>query len=138
MLVAKMNCTPVSLGRIVTEEEKESLLKERNHSILSSSPVKQDESLSIGQENDQSNNIVTDNLIQPNKEQKFDNELTMVSSENESDSELLLVSDGHMHKISRAPWTYTIKKEAINYYHWFLLLFKNGWWRTTLLLWYIG
>ena len=138
MLVAKMNCTPVSLGRIVTEEEKESLLEERNHSILSSSPVKQDESLSIGQENDQSNNIVTDSLMQPNKEQKFDNELTLVSSENESDSELLLVSDGHMHKISRAPWMYTIKKEAINYYHWFLLLFKNGWWRTTLLLWYIG
>ena len=138
MLVAKMNCTPVSLGRIVTEEEKESLLEERNHSTLSNSPVKQDESLSIGQKNDQSNNIVTDNLIQPNKEQKFDNELTLVSSENESDSELLLVSDGHMHKISRAPWAYIIKKEAINYYHWFLLLFKNGWWRTTLLLWYIG
>ena len=77
----------------MTEEEKESLLEERNHSTLINSPVKQVESLSIGHKNDQSNNIVTDNLIQPNKEEKFDNELTMVSSENESDSELLLVSD---------------------------------------------
>ena len=116
MLVAKMNCAPVSLGRIVTEEEKESLLEERNYSTLSNSPVKQVESFNIGHENDESNNIVTDDIIQPNKEERIDNELTMVSSENESDSELLLVSDEHVYRRSRAPWTYTIKKEAINYY----------------------
>ena len=30
-----------------------------------------------------------------------------------------------------------IRDKVTNYYHWFLLLFKNGWWKTTLLLWYL-
>ena len=134
MLVAKMNCTPVLLGRIVTEEEKERLLEERT---ISNSPVKEVKVLNIDQENNESNDIKENDNMKPNKEETVDIELTVMSSDNESDSELLLVSDEHVYR--RPPsWNYIIRKEAINYYHWFLLLFKNGWWRTTLLLWYIG
>ena len=77
---------------------------------------------------------------QPNKEETVDNELTVIPSDSESDSVLLLQSNKHTHRQFSQSYIQVkrvIKEKAINYYHWFLLLFKNGWWRTTLLLWYI-
>ena len=65
-----------------------------------------------------------------------DNDLTVMSSDNESDHELLIASDECVH---RQGWSLKkiIREKAIGYYHWFQLLFKNGWWKTTLLLWYL-
>ena len=78
----------------------------------------------------------------PNKEeneQTADNDLVMMSSDNESDQELLIVSDEHTHKqtFTLAYIKRIMKIKACDYYHWFLILFKNGYWRTTLLLWYL-
>ena len=53
----------------------------------------------------------------------------LISSDTESDSELLL--DEHTHRRTQ------ITNKLINYYHWILILFNNGWWKTTLLLWYL-
>ena len=103
-LIAKLNCKPMPNGRLVNAEEKELLLERRNQSLRPSE----------------------DTSELPNIE---NNELTIVLSDNESDSELLL--DEQMH---RRTW---ITTKLVTYYHWILILFKNGWWRTTLLLWFI-
>ena len=80
----------------------------------------------------------TSSIPQPNMEETVDNELTIISSDNESDSVLLLESNEHTHRhVSQNHIKHVIKEKAVNYYHWFLLLFKNGWWKTTLILWYI-
>ena len=131
-----MNCKQVSLGRLVTQEEKERLLEEGKES--SSSPVKHVEM--SNPENCHSHDIETEEVTQPNKKEAVDKELTVISSDNESDSELLLVSEEHTHRrtLPSSRIKRVIKEKAINYYHWFLLLFKNGWWKTTLVLWCIG
>ena len=115
------------------------MLEERNQT---SSPDNEQVKASIVSSENCSNETEADNNrheTQPNKEETVDNELTMMSSDNESDSELLLTSDDSTHKRTLS-WTYSkrfIKYKATKYYHWFLILFKNGFWRTTLLLWYL-
>ena len=54
-----------------------------------------------------------------------DNDLVVMSSDNESDHELLIAADEGVH---RRNWYLkkVIKEKAISYYHWLLLLFKNG------------
>jgi len=69
-------------------------------------------------------------------------DVTVVSSGNDSDSELLLDKDTqrqntHGWKLSWSCIKRTITIKLVSYYHWILILFKNGWWRTTLLLWYL-
>lgn len=57
-----------------------------------------------------------------------------------SDIELLLVSSSEHKHWQTFSWGYVrniTKRKAVNYYHWLLLLFKNGYWRTSLLLWYL-
>ena len=58
---------------------------------------------------------------------------------NDSDHELLIASDECTHRLtlSRIHIKQKIKEKAITYYQWFLILFKNGYWKTTLLLWYL-
>ena len=112
------------------------MLKERNQTTIIDN--EQVEPSIVGSENC-SNEIEAENTsyeTQPNKEET---ELTMMSSDNESDSELLLTSDDSTHKRTLS-WKYTklfIKNKATKYRQWFLILFKDGFWRTTLLLWYI-
>ena len=112
------------------------MLKERNQTTIIDN--EQVEASIVGSENC-SAEIEADNTsyeTQPNKEET---ELTMMSSDNESDSELLLTSDDNTHKHTLS-WKYTklfIKNKATKYHQWFLILFKDGFWRTTLLLWYI-
>ena len=137
-VIAKTNCRPLLLGRLVTQEEKEELLDKRNK--LSS----QDELVEPSSvESDRCSNEIEDNptscITQPNKEETVDNDLTVISSESDSDNVQLLVPGEHTHRrtLSQYRIKLIIKEKAVNYYQWFLLLFKNGWWRTTILLWYI-
>ena len=132
-MIAKINCKQPLSGRLVTQEEKERMLKERNRTFLSNKSV---EPSIISSEN-HSNELeeANSNYIQQlNKGETIDNEIAIISSDNDSDSVLLLDSNEHT---LRPASQNNMKQKAIKYYHWFLLLFKNGWWRTTLLLWYI-
>ena len=63
----------------------------------------------------------------------------MSSDNNESDRELLIASDECTHRQTNFQMRIKqkIKEKAITYYHWSLILFHKGYWRTTLLLWYI-
>ena len=114
-LIAKVNRKPMLTGRLVTAEEKEQLFKKRNCSPLLEESETNGGDVSYGTLPDMEISAMTD--------------FTIVSSDNGSDSELLL--DEHTH---RRKW---ITNKLVNYYHWVLILFKNGWWRTTLLLWFI-
>ena len=130
-LIAKINCRPPLSGKLVTQEEKEQMLKERNQTPSPNQHVER--SVAVSDNEIEASN--TSYEIQPNKE---DNELAGISSDNESDSVLLLEANEHTQRqVSPSHFKSFIKEKAISYYHWFLLLFKNGWWRTTLLLWYI-
>ena len=134
--IAKMNCRPPLSGTLVTQEEKEQMMEERRNT---SSPNEKHNEPSIADSANCSSKIEADYITQPNKEETVDNDLTIVSSDNQSDSVQLLVSDEHTHRRTffQTHIKQFLKGKAFNYYHWFLLLFKNGWWRTTLLLWYI-
>ena len=63
----------------------------------------------------------------------------MSSDNNDSDRELLIASDKCTHRRTgfQMRIKQKIKEKAITYYHWSLILFQKGYWRTTLLLWYI-
>ena len=118
-LIAKINCKPAPSGRLVTAEEKEQLLKESTLPVNDVAVTAM-----VDDEEAEAKEYVNGKL--PNMD---DNELTVVSPDNESDSELLLDEQTH-----RRTW---ITTKLVNHYHWILILFKNGWWRTTLLLWYL-
>ena len=118
-LIAKINRKPVPVGRLVTAEEKEQLLKERTLSLKDVT-----ESTEVDDEETEAKEAINGTL--PNID---NNDLAIISSDNESDSELLL--DEHTHRRKQ------IINKLVNYYHWILILFKNGWWRTTLLLWFL-
>jgi len=117
-LIAKVNRKPPLTGRLVTVEEKEQLLEKRDQSPLLSETASESETnggdISYGTLPDMEISAMTDFTI---------------ISDNESDSELLL--DERTHRRTK------IMNKLINYYHWILILFKNGWWKTTLLLWFI-
>ena len=135
-LIAKVNCRPPLSGRLVTQEEKEQMLKERNQTtIIDNEQVE----TSVAASDNFSNEIKGDisNETQPNKEESIDNELTVMPSDDESDNVLLLQSNERTHRQFSQSYLESFIKEKAVYYHWFSLLFKKGWWRTTLLLWYI-
>ena len=137
-LIAKINCKPPLSGRLVTLEEKEQLLGERNQPCV---PDEQSELLVVRSEN-HSVETEADNtsyIAQPNKEKAIDSELTVISSDNESDGEMLLEFHESTHKRILS-WKYIkhfIRNKFTKYYHWLLILFKNGYWKTTILLWYL-
>ena len=89
----------------------------------------------IGSENHSNEPEVDNNsyLTHLNKEE------TNVSSDDMSDSEVLLITNESTHK-RMLSWSYSkqfIKNKVTMYWGWFQILFKNGYWRTTLLLWYL-
>ncbi|XP_065920283.1 putative transporter svop-1 isoform X2 [Dysidea avara] len=136
-LMAKLNCKSLPSGRLVTTEEKEQLLKEMtqatpNEIVESTTTIVEDDI-----ETNNSNGAI--NGMLPNTKTVETTDLTAaVSSDNDSDSELLL----NEHVQHRQPHLWprvkiTIKNKLHQYYHWMELLFRNGWWKTTLLLWYM-
>ena len=138
-LIAKINCKQPLTGRLVTQEEKEQLLQERNKVCSAADEIVE---TSMTELEDQTGEPEPkDYGTLPNKEENgqiatIDNDLVMMSSDNESDQELLITSDECVHRRTSS-LKRMIKEKAVSSYHWFLLLFKNGWWKTTLLLWYL-
>jgi len=137
-LIAKINRKQLPVGRLVTAEEKERLLKEGSPSqdesttsMLDHKETKAKEATNGTLTHMESNETLLDNdKSLPNMD---NNELTIISSDNEPDSELLL--NEHTHR--RTQIMNKVVNGVVNYYHWILILFKNGWWRTTLLLWFL-
>ena len=66
-------------------------------------------------------------------------DVVLMSSDDKSDRELLIASDECTHRQTDFYMRIQqkIKEKAITYYHWSRILFHKGYWRTTLLLWYI-
>ena len=136
--MAWLNCKQPLTGRVVTQEEKEKLQQKRsqqtNGHVETSMMEPDDESGELELEPKDYGTLPNEEV---NSEMATnDNDLVVMSSDNESDHELLIAADEGVH---RRNWYLkkVIKEKAISYYHWLLLLFKNGWWRTTLLLWYL-
>ena len=75
----------------------------------------------------------------PNLEESCHQTNNSNDATNDTDRELLIASDECTHRrtFGQMHIKQKIKEKAIMYYHWFLILFKNGYWKTTLLLWYI-
>jgi len=121
-LIAKINRKSVLIGRVVTAEKREQLLKERNLPLNDVAEPTDDDKEAI---NGMLSNMNIHNTL-PNMD---NDDPAVMSSDNESDSELLL--NEHTHRQTQ------IMNKLVNYYQWVLILFKNGWWRTTLLLWYL-
>lgn len=136
-LIAWINCKKPLSGRLVTQEEKERLLEERNRVSTNGDEIIETSMTESENPSDEMETQPKDNGTLPNEEDNDQTaDLVMMSSDNESDQELLIMSDEHTHR-RYLTLKKMIKQKAVNYYHWFLLLFKNGWWRTTLLLWYL-
>ena len=140
-LMAKINCKQPLSGRLVTQEEKEQLLEERNKVSSAANEIVETSMTESEDQTGETEMELKDYGTLPNKEENgeiatIDNDLVMMSSDNESDQELLIASDECIHRQTSSLKS-IIKEKAISYYHWFLLLFKNGWWKTTLLLWYL-
>ena len=112
------------------------MLKERNRTTTIDN--EQVETSTVGPKNC-SNEIEADNATHETQPNKEETELTMMSPDDESDSELLLTTDDSIHK-HKLSWKYSkvfVRNKATKYQQWFLILFKDGFWKTTLLLWYI-
>ena len=137
--IAWVNCQPTFSGRLVTQEKKEQLLQERNRM---SPPASEIIETSMLEPEGTTNDIEAepkDYGTLPNMEenccQTFDNS----DVTNDSDHELLIASDECMYRrtLCQRHIKQRMKEKAITYYHWFLILFKNGYWKTTILLWYL-
>jgi len=130
-LVARINCKPPLSGKLVTQEEKEQMLEESNQPFSS---IEHAEQSFVGSEN-YCNEINTDsacNITKPNEEKRNDTELILVSSE------ISATSNGYVCECNQTlNWKYYVKNNATKYCNWFLILFKNGYWRITILLWYL-
>ena len=140
-LMSKLNCKQPLSGRLVTQEEKEQLLKERNKVSSAENEIVETSMTEPEDQTGEPEMELKDYGALPNEEENGqiannDNDLVAMSSDNESDQKLIIASDECTHRRTSS-LKGIIKEKAISYYHWFLLLFKNGWWRTTLLLWYL-
>ncbi|XP_065902879.1 synaptic vesicle 2-related protein-like isoform X2 [Dysidea avara] len=151
---AKFNNTRLPQGRLVTLEEKEhhlQLLKEQQKKVLLSeatpgSCVTVDtmlEDSATANESDSDIAMVTGVRYRketPDYVATVDDINTdtveMVSIVAESDKTELLSSPSSEDKETsqHASW---IKDMMYRHYHWLLILFKHGWWKTTMLLWFI-
>ena len=142
-MIARVNCKSPISGKLVTQEEKEKMLQERNEV---SSPVDDIIETSMTETEGETTEMEgehKENAALLNEEENdcrmVANGDVVISSDNESDHELLIASDEHTHRLTdfQMRIKQKIKEKAITYYHWSLILFQKGYWRTTLLLWYI-
>ena len=132
--IAKVNCRLPLSGRLITQEEKEQLLGSSSDQTLKV-PV-----TSLVGCSGEARPVIKEASnygTLPNMEESVNNgQLTDRSSKHDSESELSLISDGNMYEQKRSCKEIIIVK-LVMYYQWFLILFKNGYWKTTLLLWYL-
>ena len=137
--IAWVNCRPTFLGRLVTQEKKEQLIQEKNRMFPHASEIIE---IAVVESESPTNDIVTepkDYGTLPSTKESCHQSIIDSDVTNDSDHELLIASDECTHRrtLSRIHIKQMIKEKAITYYHWFLILFKNGYWKTTLLLWYL-
>ena len=95
--MAWINCKQPLSGKLVTQEEKEQLLEERKNGTSSTAleiSVTEVEDITSG-ETEAGHRTVPD---KEENELTADNDLVVMSSDNESDQELLIISDNHTHK----------------------------------------
>ena len=139
-LIAQINCKQPLLVKLVTHEKKEQMLEEkiyqRSDKLITDNEISMTEmeNITSGKAQTELKDYGSVSNKQDN-EKAADNGLVMIPS----DKELLTDSDEHAHKqmLSLDKIKKIVKEKSTEYYHWFLLLFKNGWWRTTLILWYL-
>ena len=141
-LMAKINCKPMLSGRLVTVEEKRRLTMLNAQQYSLSNGVQLPGNVS---DETRIRNMMEENGYEILQSEAESDDITCVDHEvsldnASSDIELLTVSSNEHTQWRTFSWAYIrkiAKRKAINYYHWSLLLFKNGYWRTTLLLWYL-
>ena len=137
--IARVNCSPPLSGRLVTQEEKERLLQERNLGSLPNQAVKIPVT-SLVHQSSEARPVITERSnygTLPKMEESVNIEQhTDAPSIDESETDLPLISEENMHEQKLSCKEIVIKK-LVTYWQWFLILFKNGYWKTTLLLWYL-
>ena len=127
-MIAKTNCRPPLFGEVSYAGGKRRNGGQKNQLSSQNTLVQPSSAESDSCPNEIEDNNPTSYLTQPSKEETVDNNLTVLSSDSESDNIQLLVSDENVHKqaFSQHCLKHIAKHKAINYYHWFLLLYKNG------------
>ena len=132
-------------GRLVTQEEKEELIRQRSQSIKENANTFVESTFSERRHQRTSSGSTSAYGTLPGEETPpLEDEVFVSNSGHAIDvSEVQkLLSESSQHCVEDEECSCLcvrkrIRDKAINYYHWFLLLFKNGWWKTTLLLWYL-
>ena len=143
-LMAWVNCKSPVTGKLVTQEAKEELLQRKNEV---SSPVDDIIETSMTETEDEATKMESEpkedvallNEKENDSRMVANGDVVLMSSHDKSDRELLIASDECTHRRTdfQMHIKQKIKEKAITYYHWSLILFQKGYWRTTLLLWYI-
>ena len=141
-LVARINCVQMMAGRLVTQEEKEELIRQRNPPIQDDARNTFAESTFSERRHQRTSSGSTSSYgtllgeeTPPLEDEVFNNHPIDMSEVRRLLSQSQCCADDE-----ECSWLCVRKRirvKVINYYHWFLLLFKNGWWKTTLLLWYL-
>ena len=133
-------------GRLVTQEEKEELIRQRSQSIKENGSNTFVESKFSEHRNQRTSSGSTSayGTLLGEETPPLEDEVFVSNSNHAIDAlevrRLLSQSSQCCEDDKECSWLCVrkrIRDKAINYYHWFLLLFKKGWWKTTLLLWYL-
>jgi len=143
-LVAKINCSRLIPGRLVTQEVKENILKERSNLKASNGAMESSFTEVRRQPSSAPNYGSTYGALSgqetpPLEEEAFNDGRPAIDM---SDIRKLLKRSRNrsIEDCDKCSWFYLkklITYKLVNYYHWILILFNNGWWRTTLLLWFL-
>ena len=138
-MISKINCKPMLSGRLVTLEEKRRLQLEKDRECSSSTSIQSSYSSSS---DTPVKDILEDTEYEILQDEAKDDKIVnnKIPPDIVSDVELLLVSSNdytHQETLSCTHIKSVTKRKAVGYFHWFMILFKNGYWRTTLLLWYL-
>ena len=134
-------------GRLVTQEEKEELIKQRSqleqgkasNTFTETTFYEHRQQRASSGSSTSSYGTVLGEETPPLEEEVFTNSIGHTIDVSEV-QRLLLASSQCCVDDKECSWLCvrkTLRDKATNYFHWLLLLFKNGWWKTTLLLWYL-
>ena len=142
-LVARINCVQMMAGRLVTQEVKEEFIRQRSQPVQKDASNTFIESTFSEHKHQRTSSSSTSSYgtllgeeTPPLEDEVFNNNHSIDMSE----VQRLLSQSQCCADDEECSWLCVrkrIRDKMTNSYHWFLLLFKNGWWKTTLLLWYM-
>ena len=145
--MARINCVQMVTGRLVTQEVKEEMIRTRTQSAQQNAGntfVESSFSEQIHQRASSGSTTSYGALLgeetPPLEDEVFVNNSNHAIDVSEVQRLLTQSSQCCKNDNEECFWLCfkkRIRDKAVNYYNWLLLLFKNGWWRTTLLLWYL-